>query len=243
MKKLGIAVIVLLALVIGVLVWLGGNLDGMVRSAIAKYGSEMTQASVSVGGVKINALDGVGSISDLTIGNPKGFKTPHAFKVKDFTVSVDPASVTQGVVVVRKIAIIAPDVIYEMGDSMTNFDAIQKNIAGYSGSSGSKANENKASDKGGTKLIVEEFTIKGAKAHASAPFLDGKMIDVPLPDLTLRNIGKARGGATPAELGEEIAGALKKQLSGSIRFDKLGVLGKGTGEATGKAVEKVRKLF
>jgi len=242
MKKLGIALLVLLVIAAGALFWLRGNLDGLVRNAIAKYGSEMTQAKVSVGGVKITAANGEGIISDLNIGNPKGFKTAYAFKVKEFTVVIDPASIAGDVVTVRKIAIIAPDVIYEKNDTTTNFDAIQKNIADYLGPSESKP---------GKKLIVEELTIQGAQAQASAAFMDGKTVNVSLPDITLRNLGKAKGGITPGELGQEIAGALKKQLSSAVSFDKLSkAVSEKAGEAAqaakdsgGKALDKVKSLF
>ena len=131
MKKVGIALIVIIAVIAGALYWLRNNLDSLVRDAIVKYGSEMTQAKVSVGSVKIDAVNGEGIISDFQIGNPQGFKTPYAFKVKEFTVAIDPTTLTGNVITVKKIAIDAPDVIYEKGDSMTNFDAIQKNIADY----------------------------------------------------------------------------------------------------------------
>jgi hypothetical protein len=241
MKKIGIGLVAVLIIVAGAIFWLRGNLDGLVRDAIAKYGSEMTQAKVSVDGVKITVADGQGLISGLVIGNPKGFKTAYAFKVKEFTVAIDPASITGDVVTVKKIAIIAPHIIYEKDDAMTNFDAIQKNIADYIGPSEGKSS-------GGNKLIVEELTIRGAKAEASAAFLANESVEVDLPDLTLRNLGKAKGGVTPGELGQEIAGALKKQLTGSISFDKLGKAlqekAKGVvGKAAGDAVGKVKNLF
>lgn len=243
MKKLGIVLLVLIAVVAGALLWLRGNMDSLVRDAIAKYGSEMTQAKVSVGNVKISAANGEGVISDLSIDNPKGFKTPHAFKVREFTIAIDPASVAGDVVTVKKIAIVAPDVIYEKGDTMTNFDAIQKNIADYLGPSSGKPS--------GKKLIVEELTIRDAKAEASAPFLDGKTMAVSLPDLSLHDLGKAKGGITPGELGQEIAGALKNQLSSAVSFDKLGkAISEKTGEVTksaketaGKATGKIKSLF
>lgn len=239
MKKFGIALFVVVAVVVGATFWLRGNMDSLVRDAIVKYGHEMTQAKVGVGSVKISAANGEGVISDMTIGNPKGYKTPHAFRVKEFTVVIDPVSIAGDVVTVKKIAIVAPDVIYEKGDAMTNFDAIQKNIAAYLGPSSGKAS--------GKKLIVEELTIRDAKAQASAPFMDGKTVTVSLPDLILHNLGKAKGGITPGELGQEIVGALKKQLSGAVSFDKLGkAISEKAGEAkksAGKAVDKVKSLF
>lgn len=228
-KKLGIAVLVLIAILAGALFWLHGNLDGLLRDAISKYGSEMTQAKVSVGGVKINATNGEGIISDLTIQNPKGFKTPYAFKVKEFVIAVEPTSLTSNVVIVKKINIIAPDVIYEKGDSTTNFDAIQKNITEYLGPS-----DEQPSSK---KLIVEELTIRNIKAQASASFMAGKTMTVSLPDLVLHNVGKAKGGISPGELGQVIAGSLKKQLSSSINFNKLS---KSIGESAGVAVKSAK---
>jgi hypothetical protein len=231
--KIIAAVLVILATIVGAAVfWLSGNMDTLVKTAIGDYGSAMTQARVSVDAVKIAPADGKGTISNLVIGNPAGFKTAHAIKVGQIDVDIDIASVARDVIVIRRIAINAPDVIYEKGDTMTNFDAIQKNIASYLGPADGK--------KEGKKLIVEEFTIRDAKAQASAAFMNGKTVNVPLPDITLKNLGKAKGGISPGELGQEIAGALKTKLTGAVSFDRLM---KSTGEALEKAGTAIKGLF
>jgi hypothetical protein len=231
--KILAAVLVILAAIIGAAVfWLSGNMDSLMKTAIGDYGSAMTQAKVSVDAVKIAPADGKGTISNLLIGNPAGFKTAYAVKVGQIDVDIDIASVTRDVIVIRRIAINAPDVIYEKGDVMTNFDAIQKNIASYLGPADSK--------KEGKKLIVEELTIRDAKAQASAAFMNGKTVNVPLPDITLKNLGKAKGGISPGELGQEITGALKAKLTAAVSFDRLM---KSTGEALEKAGSAVKGLF
>jgi len=232
MKKIAAALLVLAAIAGGALFWLSGNIDGLIKDAIQKYGSAMTQAKVSAGAVKIAPVDGKGTISDLFIGNPAGFKTAHALKVARIDVDIDVASVTKDVIVIRNIAVIAPDVIYEKGDAMTNFDAIQKNIAAYLGPADGK--------KDGRKLIVELFTVRDAKAQASAAFMNGKTVSVPLPDITLKNLGRAKGGITAGELGQEVAGALKAKLAGAVSFDRLM---KSTGEALDKAGSAIKGLF
>ena len=234
MKKLGMVVVALVVIVVAGLFWLRSNLDALVKDAISTYGSEMTQAKVSVGAVEIRGSDGTGIIRDLSIGNPAGFKTSHAFKVSEIEVGIDIASVTRNVVVIRKIAIKSPDVIYEKGDTMTNFDSIQKNIAAYLGPS------EKPSDGGGKKLIVEELTVRGAKAQVSAAFMQGKTVSVSLPDITLRNLGKTKGGIQPGELGQEITQALKQKLSSAISFDNLA---KSAGQALDRAGSAVKGLF
>ena len=240
MKKIGMALLVVVLAAAGAMLWLGGNIDRLLRDAIVEYGSAMTQAAVSVEAVKISA-SGEGTISGLEIGNPKGFKTAHAMKLKEFTVAIDPATLAGDVITIKKIAIVAPDVVYEKGDSMTNFDALQKNIADYLGPA-------KQEESGpGKKLIVEELSITGAKAEVSAPFMAGDTVSVSLPDITLHNIGKDKGGVTPGELGQAIVGALKKQLTKSVSFDKLGKAAadaaKAAGDAASSAVDKVKSLF
>ena len=132
MKKFAAALLVLVTIIGAAVFWLSGNLDSLIKSAIANYGSAMTQAKVSVDEVRIAPVDGKGTLGNLFIGNPAGFKTPHAMKVGRIDVDIDIASVTMDVVVIRRITIIAPEVNYEMGSAMTNFDAIQKNIRAIS---------------------------------------------------------------------------------------------------------------
>ena len=233
MKKLAAALLVVVAIIGGAVFWLSGNLGGLIKSGIAKYGSSMTQARVSVDEVKIAPIDGKGTLGNLVIGNPAGFKTPHAIKVGRIDVDIDIASVARDVIVIRRIAIIAPEVNYELGSAMTNFDAIQKNIASYLGSADNKK-------KGGTRLIVEELTIRQAKAQASAALMGNKTVSAVLPDITLRNLGKARGGITPGELGQHVAAALTARLANAVNFERLLQSGGG---ATAKAGSAVKGLF
>ncbi len=234
MKKLALITAALAVVVAAGLFWLRGNLDGLVKDAVATYGSAMTQANVSVGAVEIRAGDGTGVIRDLSIGNPAGFKTAHALKVDRIEVGIDIASVARDVVTIHRIAIVEPDVIYEKGEAMTNFDAIQKNIAAYLGPAG-----NNTAD-GGKKLIVEEFTVRNARAEASAAFLQGKTVAVLLPDITLRDLGKRKGGISAGELGQEIAQAMKQNLAAAVSFDSLA---RSAGQALDKAGNAVRGWF
>lgn len=58
MTKL-IAVVLVLAAIAGAGVfWLSGNIDGLIKAAIASYGSAMTQAKVGVDAIRIVPADG-----------------------------------------------------------------------------------------------------------------------------------------------------------------------------------------
>ena len=216
MKKL-LAPLTLLVLALALtFFWLSRNIDSLVKQAIEVYAGQMTQASVKVGAVAISSSDGKGSIRQLSIGNPPGFKTAYALKVDQIEVELDLASLARDVVHIRRIAIQAPDVIYERGETATNFDAITRHIAANRGEV-ARSGEQQA----GKKLIVELLTVRDAHASASVPLLNGRTVGIGMPDITLRDIGASKGGVTPAELGQEIAAALKSRLSVSAGIEQL----------------------
>ena len=229
-KKGLMAFALAILLLLGVMFFLRGSLDGLVKSAIEHYGSAMTGAGLKVGAVEIRTTDGQSVIRDLEIGNPAGFKTSYALKVAKIDVVVDMSTLTTDVVVIRKIVIATPNVIYEKGEAMTNFDALQKNITDYLGPAKSEMNT------GGKKFIVDQLIISNAKAEASAPILAGKTVAVPLPDIVLNDIGRAKGGVTSGELGQVIANALKQKLNAGFNFDSLT-------SATGKVGGAIKSLF
>ncbi len=211
--------------------WLSRNLDDIAKSAIQNYGSAMTQAPVQVGAVQLAPTDGRGSIHDLRVGNPKGFKTAHALQVRKIEVDVDMATVTHDVIVIRKISIEAPDVVYEKGEGLTNFDALMRNIAAYIGESAPSGSRS------GKKLIVDSLTIRAARAHASAPLLNGKTVDINLPDIALKNIGRAQGGVTPGELGGIVTNAIRTRLIASFNFDRMLQSGSQALDQAGAAIK------
>jgi hypothetical protein len=232
MKKALGALAVVLVLALAGLWWLRSNVDHLVASAITRYGSAMTGATVKVGTVNLDASNGRGSLHGLSVGNPPGFKLPHAFKVDTMELEVDWRTLTDDVVVVRKIAILAPEIGYEKGKTQTNIDAIQKNIAAYLGPSqeGSK----------GKKLIVKDLLIRNARAVARAPLIGDQTATVNLPDIHLQNLGEAQGGLTPGQLGQEVTNAVEQKLINTVRWESVV---RATGDALNKAGNAIKGLF
>jgi hypothetical protein len=236
MKKAGIALVVFLIILAGALFWLHNNMDSLVKSAIEKYGSQMTGVKVHVASVEIRTVQGTGIVRGLVVGNPSGFKTPYALKVGEIEINLAVSTIAKPVVLINKIAVASPDVIYERANGRTNFDAIQKHIAEYVGPSGGNA----GGQGSGKKLIVGKLSIRDAKAQASAEFMKGKIVSVNLPDITLNNIGKAEGGVSPGELGQKVAGALKAKLETAVSFDDLA---RSMGNTLEKAGSAINGLF
>ncbi len=218
MKKSHIALIVLAVITAaGIYLWLNNPLNGLVKAAIEKYGSEMTLARVSVSKVDLSPTDGKGALYRLSLGNPKGFKTDHAFNVGQIELALEPGSLVEDVVHINKIDIDAPDIIFEKSDNGSNFDAIQHNVERYLGAKKKVEKEDKSSSK---KMIIDSLVIRNAKVNYNG------LLDFKLPDIVLRNIGKKSGGATSGQVTKAIIAELNKKISIEIaKVAAVGVVG------------------
>ena len=202
MKKPYLIILAALAVAAVALFFLFNNpLGRLVKLAVEEFGPRMTQADVRVGEVKISAGDGQGAISGLLLGNPKGFKTDYALKADKIEVGIEPASIAQDIVMIHKVLLDAPHIIYEKGDHGSNLDAIQRNVEQYLGVNGGK--DSKSTDK---KMIIDSLVISNAKVS-----YNGKL-ELTLPDIEMRNIGKNTGGANSAQVVKAVCDELVKQI-------------------------------
>jgi hypothetical protein len=199
------------AVLVGVGVWLYLSLDHIVKRAIEQYVPEILQTSVELDSVKLSPGDGAGVLKGMRIGNPKGFRSPHAATVGTIEVAVDPATLAGDVVLVRRLVVLAPSITYEPGGAGSNFDVLQRNVQRYVGTQGAATGDRKSA---GRKLIVETLTIRDARVTYAPQVARGTAtISFNLPEIQLRNVGKNRGGVTPGELAKVILDALAARIA------------------------------
>ena len=224
-KTIGILVALGVAAVIAFFVF-SNPLGRLVKLAIESFGPDMLQAEIRVGNVKISASDGQGKLSSLDVGNPKGFKTDYAFKADTIEIVIEPTSITGNVIVLHKVLIVAPHIIYEKGDGGSNFDAIQRNVESYLGSGDKKGKDDKSEKK---KIIIDSFIIRKAKIN-----YNGKL-DLSLPDIELHNIGKQSSGTSPAQVIKSIIAELNGKIIPAIAntavIDKAGDMALDAGKS------------
>jgi hypothetical protein len=236
------------------------KLDSIIKTAIEEVGSRATQTQVKLDGVSVSLTGGTGKLSGLTVANTKDFKTPSAFKLGEISLALDTGTVTSKTVVVKEVVVAAPQVTYELNNTGgSNIDAIRKNIDSfvkqYGGASGGSQPAAKSDPANETKLVIDNLYVRGGKVDVSASMLGGKTMSVPLPDIHLKDIGKSKGGATPAEVADQLIDAIGNSATkavASLNLDKLkdtaveGAKGQlqniqqgtgGTGDAAKKATE------
>jgi hypothetical protein len=217
----------LLVVFVAVVFFLVSSLDGLVAEGIETYGSEATKTKVVVNETDISPISGKVAIRGLKIGNPEIFENKNAFELGEISMIVDVATISDSTVVIKEIIIDGPVVTYEANRNESNFDIIQENVDAYrksvSGSSSEKAEEqdNKSSGKKEEiKVIIEKLFIRDSRVNVKTPQLQKPMI-VNLSTLEILDIGKDKGGATPAQVVREILAALRQNVVKAVTVVKL----------------------
>jgi uncharacterized protein involved in outer membrane biogenesis len=206
MKRwLYIAGALLVLVAIGVY-FLISSIDSIVKNAVEKIGSEATGAQVRLKEVKIELTAGRGALRGLTVGNPPGFKTEKALSLGEVSLKLDVGSIAKQTVLIKEIAITAPEITYEIGPQGSNIDALRRNIEAYTGKGNKAGSRNGGGE--GKKLVVEHLYIRNGKVNVSAMALKEQILSATLADIHLTNIGKKEGGATGAELARQVLAAI-----------------------------------
>lgn len=194
MKKLAI-VIAVVALIAGLLLYVGSQLNSIVAGLIEDHGSAATQTPVRVAGVAIELSEASGTISGLTVGNPEGF-SGNAIEMGNFSLSLDPSSLTEDVIVIENILVSGARLNIVQQANGNNLQELLRNLDVGTGDSGND-------DGAGKKLIINQFTLEDASASLTAPDL-GDVREVTLPTITVRDIGRSSNGATGAEVAKQV---------------------------------------
>ena len=243
MLKRALIALAVLAIIAGGAAYLAFNyLDVAVKWALEHYGPIVAGVPVKVREVQISPRNGRGAVRSLEIGNPDGFGSGTAARFGEIRLQIDPATITEPVIVVRELTVEQPVVLYARVNGTTNLDAIQKNIEAYvkgadEGNPRTKSAGKPRGDK--RRFIVERLTLRGAKVTMTNPALKGQGITFDIPDITLHDVGKRQGGLTASELANVVANALIQRIAQKV-LTNVELLKKGGVEG---AVDALKGLF
>lgn len=245
---------------LGILVVTGGavfyvlsSLDSIVKSAVERYGSEATQATVRLGDVEISPTTGQGALRGFLVGNPDGFNSPSALKVAGIRIDLDESTLTEPTVVINEIVVDKPVVTYEIGAQGTNIEAIHRNVNAYAGAqkqqrtTGGTAGGGAPSKEGDDlSLVIRRLRITNGTVKVSAGGIAGGNLSATLPTIQLTDVGKDTGGVTPAEMIELVFNAMRWRITASVATinleNMLGSIGKGLEGAADGGVEGAKDV-
>lgn len=198
-----------------------GNL---VRTGINRIGPTVFLAPVNVEESTLAPMSGLGTLTDLRIGNPEGWSKADALRISRVQLQVKPFSLLDDPVEVRELEIEQVDIHYETKIVASNLSDLLKNAEKSLGLNGP---ETKTPDGKPIRLIVKKFVLRGGTVTISA---GGQKRVIPMPEISLVDLGVKERGLTPPQLGFAIMRSITHSVV-SASTKALGPLGGATGAA------------
>ena len=202
LKTALIIIVVLLALV---WVFLSFLLDSTVKAAMETVLPRITGTPVRLERVNFSLLSGHGTIGGLVIGNPPGFHTSDAIRVKNASVQISVLSLLSDRIEIEDIRIAGTQVTYETGLSGSNIGAIQANVEKFAGAR-----------RAGKAVQVNHLLIEGGKIAVSATAVQGVGAIVRLPPVELSSVGSGTGGTSAGEVARKVFGTLVDAIGRAV---------------------------
>lgn len=251
-KAIKITVIVL-ASILALLLVLIITLPYILKAGIQTVGSGIAGVPITVTSISFNPLTGSLEINNLIVGNPKGYSTPHAFKLGKFHASVKPSSLFSSKLIISRIEVRAVELNYETSILNNNISDIQANVnktrklEAAEKTGDKKPEEKKAEPAGKPKALQLDqlelsditvcVTVKGTKAG----------VPLMMPPISLRDLGTGPDGITSAAVINDVLTSmlisLGKLIGTDIAGKAIGDTAASAGKVIGGTAESVGKAF
>jgi len=253
LKILGITILSIVALVLLLVLtlplWLGPVVKPLANAAVPN----ITKTSFNLGHLSLNPYTGRFELGDMVLGNPAGYDEPTAVAVSNIVVDLAVTTACDKYVHIEEVTIDGVFVSLVKGgeNNVDNMLQIQYNVAGgkdkyekNKAEAEAKAKEPKAEepkaeepsdDENAKKIVIDVLTLNDIRVKYG-------MLTIPVPSITLKDLGKESDGLSAGELFEKIWEAIinaalavgdgAKALGGLLKSG-AGAIGDGAGKAMG----------
>jgi hypothetical protein len=245
MKKIILGLLATIALVlIGAVVYVSMNLNGLIVDAVETVGPEITKTDVQLGSSSVSIFSGKGSLDDLVIANPKGYKAPTALQLGSLQVVLDLESVTTDTILINSIDVVEPEITYEPGGSAgSNLKQLERNAKSSARSANSSGGDS------GPKVIIDRLTIRDGSINIVTP-LSAEGISTPMPLIEITDIGRKKGGASMEDVMKLVMEKVASQASlasagplSNLKAPSIKGVTEGVTDGVGGVGDKVKGLF
>ena len=247
---LGLVLALLLAII-----FCGGPL---IKHTINTVGPQALGVPVTLQSAHFAPFRGKLKLKGLHVGNPEGFKTDGIFDLGSLEVDLDTASLFKKVIVIREVRIEGPEITYERALKNSNIGQLLEQLGPATNAPAAQPTAPAPKDEGGKKVVIHKLTLSGARVHASVTALGGHALLLPLPPLSLVNIGgsgeDAKGVTFVAAIRDILVSVFSSVTSvvtgaGQLAVDGVKAVGgaavdgvKAVGAGAGKALGGVKNL-
>lgn len=200
---LAILIVLAIAIAAGVAYYTVNRLDGYVKDSIEKYASQSLGTKVSVGEVNVSLRQTRATIADLEVANPPGFEGNYAFKAKRIEITLSPKESKLDFVVIDRVLLSQPSVVYVKTKESDNLSVLQKNAKQYSQANLKEDAQAKvkqdAKENKQPRILIKQLDIQGADLVYRDMRLLGTSVNLKLDDIEISNIDTGKDGAGTKE--------------------------------------------
>ena len=186
MKKLIIRIgLGVIGLVLIVLLILYFRLNGIVKRTVEQQATNSLNLQTEVGGAQLSLFGGSLSLDEIQIASPQGFAAPFMLRLEEGDVKVKYGQLRQDPIRITSLVLDEPRLVIEQTNGKFNFSAL------------TELSSRDTQDP--MKLIIDDLQIKDATVvlRPGLPGLQNEL-KVPIPSLTLKNVGTGDGAENGA---------------------------------------------
>jgi hypothetical protein len=215
MKIVKWVVLGLLVVIIGVVLIVYFNLNGIVRKTVQSQSSAQLNVPTSLEGAAVSLFGGSLSLDDFQVSSPPGFSAPKILTFDDASLKVSWGQLRQDPVHVQTINIEQPKLVIEQAGGKFNFQALMDLTK--------KTPDTTTTEQGPSKkVIIDKLTITQASVVVR-PGIPGlaQEIHIPIPDVDVEKIGTGEGNQNGAALKEVVMEIVTVMAAKAAESDKL----------------------
>lgn len=243
MKKVLLALLIIVALIVGAAWFLLGNAGSIIKEQIEQQGSKFLDTPVSVSDVKLSLREGRLGINGVQVKNPNGFSQANAFSLGGIKLNL--GSVSGEPYTVQEVNIAAPAILYEVDSSgKGNLLALKDNLMKNLPKGDPGADNQQEGTAVNPKVIVEKVTVSDVQLKLNFEQFDlgdidvgKKVYEVTLPTFHAGSVGKPNG--LPAD--QVGAAIVDKMLDNIIAQAEAEAKNRAKAALKAKAKEKLEK--
>ncbi|WP_288903511.1 hypothetical protein [uncultured Sneathiella sp.] len=247
-RGLTIAMIGIVILFCAAIITVYLSIGSVITTTVVSYGSAITQTNVTLRETEFSPTTGEAELLDLAVTSPAPYTAQPAFLSPRIKMQIDPQTVNNDTIVIKRIEIEAPEITYEITKSGDNLRTIRTHIkeAITTESGGAFPTDRPGPVK---KFIVNDLYITNAVVIVQAGALVGKKATAILETLHLEDLGRDEDGLYPAALIEKIYGPLLQAttlaaLSTDLNLSDqaLNIL-RGASDETEEVIDRLKNLL
>lgn len=226
LKKLFLILVLLFVVVLLAVHFLGG---AAIKQAVNTGGPLVLGVPVRLETAQLRPLAGRLHLGGLFVGNPEGFKTESLFQMGHLSIDLDPRSLLQDTIRIRRIQIHAPEITLEQGLRSNNIGALLEKLEKKTTGAPRRPKPDNEAEKpasGGKRVEIDEIIVSDGRLNVSATGLAGSAATVPLPEVVIRDLGKTGDGTSIAGALAEVVKTLLVAAAASAG-DVANLLGEG----------------